>query len=204
MTQIVGIVCKDAIVIASESQFTMGQNWKQFENNKIDSFIFKDRNHGIVAFVGSVKPALRVIEILKQISKERIIDNERVGVEIAREAIIQSGLGERIVTAPYRSSCRRRSASVHGFYDPCGVRFCKSHQAGVPILLPPRRFWNWPSGTWQRTTTSKTFRICGKSFRQSGKSESRTKRKRKCDGLEQDESNLPCRICTCRHPASGF
>jgi 20S proteasome alpha/beta subunit len=92
MTQIVGIVCKDTIVIASESQYTVdtgGTNWKQFEKHKIDSFIFKDGNQGIVAFAGAVKPALRVIDLMKSIASQNTSDNEMAGVNIAKGAIIK-------------------------------------------------------------------------------------------------------------------
>lgn len=89
MTQIVGIVCKETIVIASESQFTIGTDWKQFEKQKTDSFIFKDRNEGIVAFAGAVKPALRVIDLMKSIASQNMSDNEMSGVNVAKEAIIK-------------------------------------------------------------------------------------------------------------------
>jgi 20S proteasome alpha/beta subunit len=86
MTQIVGIVCKESIIVASESQYTIG-NWKQSEQQKMDEVTFKDENQASIAFAGSVSSALRVIHLMKENSKERILDNKLAVVTVAQEAI---------------------------------------------------------------------------------------------------------------------
>ena len=87
MTQIVGIICKEAIIIGSESQYTMGQDWKQFEQNKMDIVHFKDGSQLLVALAGAISPALAVIKMMKESAKERDLDSEFAGAALAKEAI---------------------------------------------------------------------------------------------------------------------
>jgi 20S proteasome alpha/beta subunit len=75
MTQIVGIVCKETVILASESQYTIDE-YKVLEKPKLDSFTFKDGNQALVALAGAVKAAKRTIELLKETAKETNCETE--------------------------------------------------------------------------------------------------------------------------------
>jgi len=61
MSQIIGIICKDCILVASESQGTMDDGRKQFDANKIELVRFKDK-WALVALAGGIAAAGRVIQ----------------------------------------------------------------------------------------------------------------------------------------------
>lgn len=87
MTQIVGIICKESIIIASESQYTLGYSAKQFEGRKMDVITFLDGNQALVAFAGAIKSALIVTELMKESAKDSLLVNELSVIKIAKAAI---------------------------------------------------------------------------------------------------------------------
>jgi 20S proteasome alpha/beta subunit len=125
VTQIVGIICKDAIVIGCESQYTMGGS-KQFERQKIDRFVFKDGSDGVVAFAGAVGPALRTIDLMKEIAVKVEPDKDRSGAEIAREAVLKF---RREVMAVYQKTPSTMSVQEQDYL------FADSEDYGFALLV---------------------------------------------------------------------
>jgi len=95
MTQIVGIVCKESVIVASESQYTMG-GWKHFDGKKMQVVTFRDNQRAIVAVAGAISPALRTIELMQELASKTALKNEEIGGLLAKQAIIK-----------YRSETRR-------------------------------------------------------------------------------------------------
>ena len=87
VTIIVGIICKDAIVLASDSQITTG-NSKQTDASKIEIVQFQNMpvmvaQSGLVAFSG------RLLEIFEKMAEHKAIGHHRDVGEVAQSAVRQ-------------------------------------------------------------------------------------------------------------------
>ena len=87
MTQIVGIVCKDSIIIGSESQYTIRESGKQWNQPKMEVIEFSDQNQVLVALAGAVQPALRVINLMRESAVLRPMNSEIAVIDVAKDAI---------------------------------------------------------------------------------------------------------------------
>ena len=88
MTQIVGIVCKEAIVVASESQYTIGKfNFKRNEQPKMDVLTFNNSAWALVAFAGDVTSAFLVIGMMKEAAKTISLNSDLTVIDLAKDAI---------------------------------------------------------------------------------------------------------------------
>lgn len=88
MTQIVGIICKQIIIIGSESQYSsVGGGVKWLNQQKIEAITFSDHNQALVALAGAVQPALRVIQTMKNAAAGKPLEDETTVISVAREAI---------------------------------------------------------------------------------------------------------------------
>jgi 20S proteasome alpha/beta subunit len=94
VTQIVGIVCSEGIVVASESQYTTGTR-KLLNAVKLSTLKFKDhgsiaQNWGraLIAEAGSMTHSSLAVRYMNDIAKDREInDSEDVVAKIAQEAV---------------------------------------------------------------------------------------------------------------------
>jgi predicted Zn finger-like uncharacterized protein len=94
MTQIVGIVCKEGIVVASESQYTTGTR-RLLNAVKLSTVKFKNDEHispelgsALVAEAGSMAKASLAVRYMNDLAKDREINSSEDAVaKIAQEAI---------------------------------------------------------------------------------------------------------------------
>lgn len=86
MTQIVGIVCKEAIVVASESQYTIG-DFKRNEQPKMDVLAFNNSASALVAFAGDVTSAFLVVEMMKEAAQKISLNNDSTVIDLAKDVI---------------------------------------------------------------------------------------------------------------------
>ena len=86
MTQIIGIICREYILVASESQYTAGKK-KTLEAQKINAIKFKNYEGALVAEGGSVKTSNRVIHYVREMAAETTIDSEISVSQIAEKAM---------------------------------------------------------------------------------------------------------------------
>lgn len=87
MTLIIGIICKDAIVLASDSQTTCG-GMKRTDAEKIMPVKFAT-GQVLVAQAGNAGNSARATEILREMAKDKPIDDYRVPADLARLAMMQ-------------------------------------------------------------------------------------------------------------------
>lgn len=87
MTLIVGIICKDAIVMASDSQTTR-EGSKRTDAEKLLSLRF-GTDRVLLGHAGNAGNAARAIEILTDLAKDKSIDDYRMPADLARQAMIQ-------------------------------------------------------------------------------------------------------------------
>jgi len=87
MTIIIGIICKGAIVVASDSQTTHG-GLKRTDAEKIVPVKFAT-GEVLVAQAGNAGNSARAIEILREMAKDRPVDDYRVPPDLARLAMMQ-------------------------------------------------------------------------------------------------------------------
>jgi len=87
MSQIIGIICKDCILVACESQGTTNER-KQFDANKMELVRFKDK-WVLVALAGGMAAAGRVIHLMNIIAKDQTLENEWTLPNVASQAINQ-------------------------------------------------------------------------------------------------------------------
>ncbi|MGD1088950.1 MAG: hypothetical protein ABR955_09545 [Verrucomicrobiota bacterium] len=86
MTQIIGIVCKQSILVASESRYTKGRRTVT-GNQKISAIRFKNLEDALVAEAGIAEHSNLAVRFMREIAAERIIDSESSVAEIAEEAM---------------------------------------------------------------------------------------------------------------------
>jgi 20S proteasome alpha/beta subunit len=99
VTIIVGIVCQDAIVVASDSQTTWGHSSKSMNAEKLHGIEFKNAG-GIMATAGDVTFAYRVAEITQAICSSKELRDGRQLAESAEEACRQM---RAVMVEPYVS-----------------------------------------------------------------------------------------------------
>jgi 20S proteasome alpha/beta subunit len=87
VTIIVGIICKDAIILASDSQTTSG-GMKRTDAEKIISVRF-DNDCVLVAQAGNAGNSARAIEILSDMAKHKKISDYRTPADLARSAMMK-------------------------------------------------------------------------------------------------------------------
>lgn len=86
MSQIIGIICKDAIVIASETQHTVSGDTKLTTAQKLSVVKFKNGDV-IVGEAGNVSASSRAVQYLNEIASDEEIINEHCVAEHAEEAV---------------------------------------------------------------------------------------------------------------------
>jgi hypothetical protein len=97
MTQIIGIVCKesvnpnlrDAIIMACESQYTIGDEEKTTDAQKLSSIRFNNRQEAMIAQAGNVTMSARAVRIMGELAKDKTIESEFTVARIAEEAVIR-------------------------------------------------------------------------------------------------------------------
>src|SRR5437899_2658336 len=87
VTLIVGIICKDGIVIGSDSQTTYGTS-KQCDTRKVSVVEFQNAK-ALVAESGSAEIGSRAIEILKELAKDQPLADYRTVADLAQRAMRQ-------------------------------------------------------------------------------------------------------------------
>jgi 20S proteasome alpha/beta subunit len=83
VTIIVGIICEDSIILASDSQTTTGTS-KRTDTNKISIVEFMD-SKALVAQAGSDILAGRAVEILIDLAKSKKVEDYRAVADLAQE-----------------------------------------------------------------------------------------------------------------------
>ena len=86
VTIIVGIICKDKIVLTSDSQTSFGSS-KRTDTNKISVVKFADNNPVLVAQSGNAELSSRAIEQFEKLAKTTQFDDYRRPVEAMEEAL---------------------------------------------------------------------------------------------------------------------
>jgi 20S proteasome alpha/beta subunit len=86
MSQIIGIICKDSIVIASETQYTVSGDTKLTTAKKLSIVKFKNGDV-IVGEAGDVSSSARAVQYLNEITSGKEITSENCVAEYAEEAV---------------------------------------------------------------------------------------------------------------------
>jgi 20S proteasome alpha/beta subunit len=87
MSQIIGIICNDCILVACESQGTLNER-KQFDANKMQLVRFKDK-WALVALADGIAAANRVIYLMQTIAKDQPLESEWTLANVASQAMNQ-------------------------------------------------------------------------------------------------------------------
>jgi 20S proteasome alpha/beta subunit len=87
VTLIIGLICKDAILLGSDSQTTCGGT-KRTDAEKIFSVTF-GKNRALVACAGNSGNSARAVEIMRSLGKDQDITDYRLPAEVARTAVMQ-------------------------------------------------------------------------------------------------------------------
>jgi 20S proteasome alpha/beta subunit len=87
VTIIVGIKCSAAIVLASDSQTTYGDDSKRCDAEKIRVVPFKGDDKALVAQSGTVETSSRVIDVMTRLACTRDLESEETVIKTAQEAI---------------------------------------------------------------------------------------------------------------------
>jgi 20S proteasome alpha/beta subunit len=85
VTLIVGIVCKDSAIIACESQYTYGTR-KDLDAEKTSVIHFK-KGGALVAESGFTDVSGRTVQFMREIAKDRELDNPWAIADVAEEAV---------------------------------------------------------------------------------------------------------------------
>jgi 20S proteasome alpha/beta subunit len=97
VTLIVGIICEDGIVVASDSQTTdMSSGMARTDGSKIN-ITLADGSSGVVATAGSVDWSLQIIERVEQMAKQTVLTSERSFADLVENANIEIKKKERLV-----------------------------------------------------------------------------------------------------------
>jgi 20S proteasome alpha/beta subunit len=87
VTLIIGTICKDAIVMASDSQTTR-EGSKRTDAEKLLSLRF-GTDRVLLGHAGNAGNSARAIEILSELAKDKPLDDYRMPADLARQAMIQ-------------------------------------------------------------------------------------------------------------------
>lgn len=128
MTLIVGIICKDGIVIGSDSQSTNSDMMARTDATKIYEIALSDKSRGLVATAGSVEWSLQVIEIMEELAKSATLSRARAFADLAEEANTRIKQRER---RPLRRSSR--DLATHFAENRC-VLMIANYYEGAPYL----------------------------------------------------------------------
>ena len=90
VTLIVGIVCEDGIVVASDSQTTnLSSGMARTDGSKIYNITLSDGAQGIVATAGGVDWSLQIVERVEQMAKQVGLTGERSFADLVEKANIE-------------------------------------------------------------------------------------------------------------------
>jgi len=129
VTLIVGIICKDGIVVASESQTTGEFGEKRCDANKIYCIELADRSRGLVATAGRVDSSSLAVEIIERLAKDSRLEHSRSFADLAEKAN-----GE--IKQKERSQGRRSSLALKKhFEDHRYVLMIANYFKGNPCLF---------------------------------------------------------------------
>src|SRR5260221_1324648 len=95
VTLIVGIICKDGIVVASDSQTTDEWGMARTDATKIYKITLADETSGLIAAAGSVEFALQIVERVEDLAKGKRLDKSRAFADLVEEANEQMKQKER-------------------------------------------------------------------------------------------------------------
>jgi 20S proteasome alpha/beta subunit len=103
VTLIVGIICKDGIVVAGDSQTTnLSTRMARTDGSKIYNITLSDGASGIVATAGSVEWSLQIVERVERLAKQAELKSERSFADLVETANIEIKQKERLVRRPSR------------------------------------------------------------------------------------------------------
>jgi 20S proteasome alpha/beta subunit len=90
VTIIVGIICKGGILLASDSQTTIGGQSKRCDTEKIRVVEFKSGEGILVAQAGCFETSSRTIDILEKLAASQQLTDEESVISLVRQAILKS------------------------------------------------------------------------------------------------------------------
>ena len=88
MTLIAGIICKDGIVVAADSQITAGE-LKILNTNKVNVINFPRRRRALLAEAGIVPLSNRIVDLVKAKARNAEVAGEDAIPLIVQEAVLQ-------------------------------------------------------------------------------------------------------------------
>lgn len=86
VTVIIGIICKAAIVLASDSQTTFGDDSKRCDSEKIRVVKFNN-DKVLVAQSGTVETSSRIIDVMALLAADRELENQETVIKTMQEAM---------------------------------------------------------------------------------------------------------------------
>lgn len=107
MTIITGLIGKDAIFLASDSQTTYGNGGSKTLNAKKLSVVEFQNQTALVAEAGAADPSGRAVELFQRAAKEKTVENSETIIGLARE-IVRSIRNEQIEMNNLSEDGRRR------------------------------------------------------------------------------------------------
>lgn len=95
MTLIVGIVCKDGVLISSDSQTTDEWGMARTDATKIYKIEMADKSSGLVATAGGVEWGIQIVEIMENMARQTKMEQYRSLADLAEKANEQIKQRER-------------------------------------------------------------------------------------------------------------
>lgn len=89
VTIIVGLICEDAIVLASDSRTTNTDGTIRDDAEKLTIITFADGKQALVAQAGNADLSLRAVEILSKTAKNKTLTDYRSVASLAQDAIAE-------------------------------------------------------------------------------------------------------------------
>jgi len=90
MTIAIGFACKNGVLVASDSQMSLGPKYKQYNEPKISDLKFADGNHAILAISGALDAARYFQEVLEKLAETFMPTTERSIADAGELAIKQT------------------------------------------------------------------------------------------------------------------
>jgi 20S proteasome alpha/beta subunit len=143
MSQIVGIICKNAIVLAAETQHTVGDSRKLTNAKKLSVVKFKNGDV-IIGEVGMTATSRKAVQLIREAAADIMIESEDSVVKIAESAICQirqdvlAGYQKRDYTLDEQESIFKSNrfglVIAHYYIPPSSLPSHYVHHYGVPCL----------------------------------------------------------------------
>jgi len=110
VTLIVGIICRDGIVVASDSQTTDEWSMARTDATKIYKIDLNDKTSGLVATAGSVDFGLQLVEGIEELAKSKALNGRRAIADLAEQSNGQ-------IKQKERSQFRRSSKELQRHFE---------------------------------------------------------------------------------------